>query len=216
MKALLWMSGLIVTVASLIAFGSVWAKDQNKADTPRTRIGLVNLTSVIKNYRKYRDFQEEIKDIVGPFQTKDAALRKQLEKLRAEAESLSRDANNGEESAEKVRRKKEALEAKARQVQRQMEDNTAEAKLKLGGRSDEEMKELFHDVEEAVKRYARSHDLDVVLHYNDVLSREEYYSAQNAARKFNTGGLMPLSSVPGIDITNDIADLLNYGQRKEQ
>ena len=53
----------------------------------RTRIALLNLTYVIKNYDKYKHFQEEIKGIVEPFQTKDADLRHQLEELRKKVEA---------------------------------------------------------------------------------------------------------------------------------
>jgi Skp family chaperone for outer membrane proteins len=216
MRALLWLGGVVIVSAALLGAGRLGAEDEdNKHAAPRTRIGLVNLTYVIKNYQKYKDFQEEIKDIVEPFQRKDAQLRKKMDKLRAEAGKLGLEPNLDGKKREGTAKKKEALESKAKQLQREMEDNQAQAKLKLGERSDQEMKILFGDVEEAVKRYAASHDLDAVLHFNDATTREDYYSVQNIARKLNSGGLMPLTSVPGIDISKDIADLLNFGPRKK-
>jgi Skp family chaperone for outer membrane proteins len=162
----------------------------------RMRIALLNLTYVIKNYEKYKHFQEEIKGIVEPFQTKDANLRHQLEELRKKAET-----NPGQ---------RDEIERKAKEIQRQLEDNSAEAKLKLGKRSDDEMKILFMDVYEAAQRYAASHDFELVLHYNDAVTKEDFLSAQNIARKLNTGALMPLYFMPSMDISMDVVRMLNY------
>jgi Skp family chaperone for outer membrane proteins len=162
----------------------------------RTRIALLNLTYVIKNYEKYKHFQEEIKGIVEPFQTKDAEFRHQLEELRKKVE-----ANPSQ---------REELEQKAKEIQRKLEDNSLEAKLKLGKRSDEEMKILFQDVYLAAQGYATSHDFELVLHYNDAVTKEDFLSAQNIARKLNTGALMPLYVQRNMDISQDVVNLLNY------
>jgi Skp family chaperone for outer membrane proteins len=216
MRALLWTSGLIVALATFLAVGRLSADgDENKNEEPQTRIGLVNLTYVIKNYSKYKDFQEEIRDIIGPFQQKDGQLREKLEQLRLEGQQLSEQASRGGKQGEAAVKKLKSVEKKGKQLVREMEDNQAEAKLKLGKRSDDEMKILFIDVLEAVKRYSADHDLDAVLHYNDALTRVDFLSAQNIARKLNTGALMPLTSAPGIDISKDISDLLNFGERNK-
>lgn len=216
MRVLLWTSGLIVLLAALVAVGRLSAGgDENKNEEPQTRIGLVNLTYVIKNYDKYKDFQEEIRDIIAPFQQKDAQLREKIEQLRLEGQQLSEQASRGGKQADAAAKKLKTVEKKGKQFVREMEDNQAEAKLHLAKRSDDEMKILFLDVLEAVKRYSNSHDLDAVLHYNDALTRDELFSGQNIARKLNTGALMPLISAPGIDISKDILDLLQFGERNK-
>ncbi|HTU22160.1 MAG TPA: OmpH family outer membrane protein [Gemmataceae bacterium] len=196
MKSVIRLASLIVAVAVVLGVGRLWAENQAKKPEPRTRIGLLNLTCVIKNYNKYKRFQEEIKAIVEPFQHRDAKLRDQLNKLKAKNE-------NG------VGLLKKELEKKRKEIQRQLEDNSAEAKKILGKRSDDEMKILYKDVEEAVERYAAAHGLDLVLHYNDAVTKEDFYSARNIARKLNTGALMPLYMVSGIDISTEIVDDLN-------
>ena len=216
MRAMLWMGGVVFAVAALVGAGRLTADgDDKKNETPPTRIGLVNLTYAIKNYYKYKDFQEEIFEFVAPYQQIDTQLRRKMDKLRAEAEQLNREANEGGKKALLANEKREALESKAKQLQRELEDNSAEIKLKLGKRSDEEMKILFRDVEEAVKRYAANHDLDVVLHYNDAITPVDYLSGQNIARKLQSGALMPIYSTAGIDISKDITDLLNRNRRKK-
>lgn len=173
------------------------AQNTAKPSTPaRTRIALLNLTYVIKNYEKYKHFQQEIKGIVEPFHTKDQNLRHQLEELR--------------KNAEKQPDQRMELQRKAKEIQNKIEDNSMEAKIKLGKRSDDEMKILFLDVYQAVQGYARSHDFELVLHYNDAVTKDDFLSAQNIARKLNTGALMPLYMMDSMDISQDVVRLLNY------
>jgi Skp family chaperone for outer membrane proteins len=172
------------------------------AATPaRTRIAVLNLTYVIKQYVKYQHFQDEIKGIVEPAQRKDTELRQQLDNLRKKAEEMARQPASPQ---------REELEKQAKDIQRQLEDNAAEIKLKLGKRTDDEMKTLFMDVYDAAQRYARSHDFEMVLQYNDAVTPEDFVSAQNIARKLNTGALMPLYWQPSMDISKAVVDMLNY------
>lgn len=167
---------------------------------PRTRIALLNLTYVIKNYEKYKHFQEEIKSIIEPFQKRDTELRQAMENLRKEAGPGVSQTNPPPAD----------LERRGKDIQRQMEDNQAEAKVRLGQRSDEAMKIFFLDVYDAATRYATSHDFELVLHYNDAIDRKDFLSAPNIARKLQTGALMPLICVDSLDISKDIVNMLNY------
>lgn len=207
MKTVYRMGSLIVTVAIILGASRLWAENQAKKPAPRTRIGLLNLTCVIKNYNKYKQFQEEIKEFVVPFRDRDAELRARLNKLKAQVEKPSLVPAKGEDNDAKSTR--EELEEKAREIQRKIEDNSQKAKKKLGKRSDDEMKILYKDVEEAVERYATAHGLELVLHYNDATTKEDFESPQNLARKLNTGALMPIYMVSGIDISTEILDDLN-------
>jgi Skp family chaperone for outer membrane proteins len=213
MKTVYRLGCLIVAAAVVFGASRLWAENKEKKPAPRTRIGLLNLTCVIKNYNKYKRFQEEIKEIVEPFQNRDAELRAELEKVRAQAKDPSLVPAKNEKGDDKSQKKE--LEKKAKEIQRQLDDNSAEAKLKLGKRSDDEMKILFKDVEKAVERYATAHELDLVMHYNDAVTKEDFESAQNIARKLNTGALMPIYMVSGIDITTEIADDLNQRSPSE-
>lgn len=206
------MKKTVLAAGSILALGLLWyvgplsGQAQNSPQTApatpaRTRIAILNLTYVVKNYVKYQHFQEEIKGILEPAQKKDADLRQQLENLRKEAEVSGRQAQPGQ---------REELEKKAKDIQRQVEDNAAEIKLRLGKRSDDEMRTLFMDIYDAAQRYAASHDFELVLHYNDAVTKEDFLSAQNIARKLNTGALMPLYTMPSMDISLDLVRMLNY------
>jgi len=210
-KTVLAMGGFLV-LGALCYVGQLSGQTQAPSSAPqaaatqsapaRTRIALLNLTYVIKNYEKYKHFQDEIKGIVEPFQTKDKNLRLQLEELHKKVE-----ANPS---------LREELERQAKDIQRKLEDNNMEAKIQLGKRSDDEMKILFMDVYEAAQRYAASHDFELVLHYNDAVTKEDFFGARNIARKLNTGALMPMYWSPSMDISQAVADMLNYNVRAGQ
>lgn len=213
-KNLVWMVGLVVAVAVVIGASRLWAEGKEKKPAPpRTRIALLNLTYVVKNYDKYKEFQIEIQKIVEPYQKREAELRAQLEELRKQAENPSLVPATGEDRDEKE--KKEELEEKAKKIKRELEENGEKIKKKLANRSDEVMKSLFLDIAEAAQHYAAAHDFDLVLHYNDAVTKEDYISAQNVARKLNTGALMPIYSNPSMDINQDLVAILNRKMHKD-
>lgn len=207
MRAVLWMGGVVVALAAVVGASQLWAESKEKKPAPRTRIGILNLTYVIKNYDKYKEFQEEIKKYVEPYQKRDAELRQQLKELRSQAEKSSLIPAKGEDRDEKE--KKEELDEKAKKIQRKIEENSEKIKKKLAQKSDEEMKIVYLDVANAAQKYARAHDLDLVLHYNDAITEQDFFSAPNIARKLNTGALMPVYSIRSIDISEDVVAILN-------
>lgn len=237
--------GFVVTVAIVVGASRLWAENKGKKPAPRTRIGLFNLAYVVKNYDKYNQFQEETKVIIEPFQKRDAKLRARLEQLREQwptskqasthltpppqlsmpsyltplktKKKSTKDSPIQRATAEEVDedRKPEDLEEEAKKIQRALEENSMEAKRKLGKRSEEELRVLFLDVYAAAQRYASTHDLDLVMHYNDAITKEDYFSTQNIARKLQNGALVPIYSSMGIDITQELAESLNRRLNKK-
>jgi Skp family chaperone for outer membrane proteins len=214
MKAMFCAGSLVVALAAVIGAGRLFAegKDQKPAKQPKpqTRIALLNLTHVIKNYDKYKNFQGEMKTTVKTFEERDKKLRAHAEKLRAQMEK----AKQQKEESGVVPAKADDLEEKLKKIQRDLEDNQVKAKKALGKKSEEEMKILYMDVYEAARRYAAAHEFDLVLHYNDGVTEEELHSPQNIARKLNTGALTPLYAARGMDISSELTNLLNEGLRK--
>ena len=211
-KTVLAAGGGLLALGVLCYVGSLWAQQQPNpaqpaqaaAAPPRTRIALLNLTFVIKNYEKYKHFQSDLKAVMAPFMGTEENLRQEAETLR----------KTYEEAAKKGQPIPQAeYERKVKDLQRRKEDNDAEAKMMIGKKSDEEMKILYLDVVRAAQGYAASHDFDLVLHYNDATSPEDYLSVQNIARKLNAGALMPLYAAAGMDISQNVVELLNYNLR---
>src|SRR6185437_14226636 len=94
MRAMLWMGSVVVALAVVIGAGRLWAENKEqkpakaaKTEMPRTRIAIVNLTFVIKNYDKYKTFQEDLKKAVEPFQERERKLRAKADKLKQRKQS---------------------------------------------------------------------------------------------------------------------------------
>jgi Skp family chaperone for outer membrane proteins len=104
---------------------------------------------------------------------------------------------------------KEGLEKDAKKLQREREDNSASAKEELGKRSDAQMVQLYKEVMDAAQRYAVAHNFELVLHYNDALTNEDYWSPANVMRKMQAGACMPLYAMPGMDISTPVVQTLN-------
>jgi Skp family chaperone for outer membrane proteins len=211
MRAMLWMGSGVVALAVVVGAGRLWAENKEqkpakaaKVQAPRTRIALINLTFVIKNYKKYTEFQEDIKTVIAPYQERDKKLRAKVEKLKqrkSDSPLVPAKAEDVEAALKKLNREKEILDEKAKKA--------------IGQKSDKEMKILYTDVAEAAKRYAAAHDFDLVLHYNDATNEEDYVSVPNIARKLNTGALMPVYAVSGMDISTKLVELLNQSVKND-
>ena len=65
------------------------------------------------------------------------------------------------------------------------------------------------DIRTVVERVAQSRGFEMVLHFNDAVTPQDYWSPQNIARKMQAGALMPMYYVGGLDISNDVVTTLN-------
>lgn len=213
MRAVLWLGSVVVAVAAVIGAGRLWAEDKEKKPALRTRIGFINLTYVINNYDKYKQYKEEMKKIVEPLQKRHEELRSKLEELHKQGGISSILQTADKDRSEKS--EKEKLEKKVKEIQQEIEDNKANISAKMTKRSDDEMIVIYKEIMEATQSYATAHDLDLVLHYNDAITDEDLMSARNIARKLNTGGLMPLYWKEEMDISLDLATLLNQKMHKK-
>ena len=52
--------------------------------------------------------------------------------------------------------------------------------------------QLYREVQEAAQRYAMSQGIDLVLHYTDASTQEEYYNAANVVRRMQSPGAIPV------------------------
>jgi Skp family chaperone for outer membrane proteins len=174
---------------------------QPTAAEPRTRVALLNLAYVIKNYTKWKTFQDEIK---GDFKNFDARVQA---KQKIMEETGKRPATTPEQQ--------DAVKAEITKLKREVEDINNEAKMVLGKKSDEQMVILYREIQDAAQRYAMAHNFELVLHYTEATTQADYYSAANIARKLQAGGLVPLYQVPGLDISREVVMALNAAYARQ-
>jgi Skp family chaperone for outer membrane proteins len=174
----------------------------------QTKVGLVNLSAVIQGYAKFKLFQQELKDLAKPYQESDDKLKKQLDGYVA----FINNPTNPEA-------KRQECEGWKLTVTRQREDNLNDFKKKLEAKRNEQVVQLYKEVEEAVQKYAGPNGFHVILQYNDSTKAEDRNSATYLQFKLERSGgaCMPIYIAGGLDITNAIVANLNarYGSKTQ-
>jgi Skp family chaperone for outer membrane proteins len=185
----------------------VYLGNRLRAQTPapevapaQTKVGLVNLAQVIQKYEKFKVFQQELKDMAKPFQEKDDGYKKQLEDY---AKFISNPTTSAAD--------REKYEGWKVTVTRQREDNLNAFKKQLETKRNEQVVQLYREVEEAVQKYAGPNGFHLILQYNDSVNEKDRTSASYLQFKLERSGgaCMPMYMAGGLDITNAIIANLN-------
>lgn len=199
----------VAVVGALIYVGSLWAQSAavpsvpaKPAAAPRTKIALLNLTYVISYYHKYQAYKEEMKGIAKPFED-------QIKGKQAELEAFKKEATNPATTKDRV----EELQKQAKALQFEMENISNDAKNKLAKKAEGQMVELYREVQDTARRYAVSHDFDMVLQYNEPIEKDAYYTAPNVERKMGAGALIPMHYSNENEISYDVMNALNAAYR---
>jgi len=99
---------------------------------------------------------------------------------------------------------------KLKVYKRQLDEVSHDAKVLYAKKNEEQMVIVYKEIMEAAQRYARKHDIDLVMHYNDVPpDQPDFYSAVNVSRKIQAGACIPMVIAPGMDITKATTAELN-------
>lgn len=177
----------------------------NATSGATSRIALVNLAQVFKNYSKVASFSDENKQYLKPLQEKAKSIAAQIE------------------VHEKELQKKELPEATRTQYEknlvyykRQMEDITNDAKMQFTKKNEEQMVVVYREISDYVERYAVSQGFDLVMHFNDVPRemQQDFFSPVNVSRKIQAGACIPMYIKPGVDVTKNVTDLLNESYKR--
>jgi Skp family chaperone for outer membrane proteins len=163
----------------------------------RTRIAVINLQQVIKQYRKWNDFETSYKNLYGQYNT-------QFERQKAKGMDLKSQLDKAVDDATKER-----IQQAIKELEREVQDMGEQAKKALGKMRDDQAQQIYQEVEQAVHAYARANDIEMVMHFNDAVAQADYYHPLNVQRKLQTGACMPMYLAPGMDITNTISSMLN-------
>jgi Skp family chaperone for outer membrane proteins len=159
----------------------------------------INLTAVVKNYDRFKQFSQEIREEVSDTETKVNKLKSQLQAAAQELadQSLTQD-------------ERKAIERRVTLQQRRFEDTVKEGREFIGKKTDEQLVTIYKDIHAEVTRYARANGIEAVLHYNDAApDSKDYFTPQNISRKMQAGAAMPVYLAPGADISDKVVEALN-------
>jgi Skp family chaperone for outer membrane proteins len=174
----------------------------------QTRVAVVNLHLVLKGYQKTKVYDQEVEAIIAP-------MRKQGEDIKENIKKCTEMLEGPKQVAQEHRA---AWEKAFRDNKRALEDLEAEASKKVGKKREEQLVQLYKEIEEAVQRYAISQGFTLVLQYTEPEAKvgagpDERYTAQNIQRKLagssQTGCTVPMYFHPGLDISQAVIQNLN-------
>src|SRR5439155_13828679 len=97
--------------------------------------------------------------------------------------------------------------------QRMIEDNNVAYNKARTKKSDEQMVQMYREIEDAVKGYAGANGFHAVFHFSEPLTDADKYSPQNVQRKLvgpgSSGGVCPLYFADCMDVSADVVRQLN-------
>ena len=203
-RTVTYVAGVLVLGVAAYAGSRLWAQNANGAArpaAPTTRVGLINLPYVIKNYDKYKSFMEQMLKEEKGYAT-DIKTKKDQQEAKTKALQTTVDAA-----------KKEALETEVRNLQRDIEDLAAKARREMNKKGADMMVVVYKEIRDAAWRHAQSNNFDVVMHFADGTTPEEMNSPQSIVPKMQAGGCVPLYWNPGLDISGYVLHALNSSYR---
>src|SRR4051812_11723657 len=134
-------AGCVVLVLSALTFvGRSWSEAPKAPPAPRTKVGMVNLAVVLKNYKKFTVYQEEMKTALQAFQKRDKEFKREIE-------DLAREFKEPGQSAEM----REEIEAKLKKLTQKMEDNSSSARKLVEKKQEKQMLTLYKDIQQTVE-----------------------------------------------------------------
>jgi len=190
----------VLTLGVAIYAGSRLVAQPPAASRPAgagTRVALLNLRFVIKHYKKYMAFMEEIKKKDEQYVTAIKSKNMQADKLQKEAQQPGIPAA-----------RREQIDQDLRNLKRDAEDLTAKTRREAARLLNEEMIRVYKEIRDAAYRYADQNNIDLVLHFEGAADDKEMDSPVLIRRNFDVG-CCPLYWKANLDISYHVLTALN-------
>ena len=163
-----------------------------------TRVGLINIGQVIKNYNKFKVYQDQLKREMEPIQRE------------VEAKNQAMNAKQTQMADPKTpQATREQLEREIKVMKREVQDKVEEINSGLTKKRVDQLVVIYKDVQQAVTAYARSNGFELVMQYSDSTDVAEKYSPQSLQQKLGNMACFPVYHHEQMEITNVVVDMLN-------
>jgi Skp family chaperone for outer membrane proteins len=169
----------------------------------QTRVAVINFLQVLKNYNKAKFYDSELEETLRPYRTKMEDLKKK--KLEWQA-YLQDPKNKGIPDDQRA-----AGERSIININRQMEDLEKEGRLVVGKKREQQVVQLYREIDDAVKTYARANGFHLVLSYFEPGNAADMFSGTNIGRKLE-GMQVACNAMyfaDGMDISGPVVENLN-------
>ncbi len=166
--------------------------DQNAVDVPPTRIALIDMAQVFKEYSEFERLREELKGEIALSEKLAKAMAEQIKGLQEQLKNLPKNSDDYADQENKIQKLSGEFETFRRNTQRIILQKESAI-----------YREIYDEVSTEVEKYAAQHKLDLVLRFNaDPLpdnDPQELIKSMNRQVVFQRG----------LDITNPILETLN-------
>jgi Skp family chaperone for outer membrane proteins len=197
-KRTVFIAAGMMALAVAIYVGKLWAQTTgHPAPAPQSKVALVNLSYVIKNYEKWKAFQAEAKGSLAKYEANDAQWKAEGEKLAKELQQPTTTPD-----------RRDQIESTLRDLKRKLDDNKAEATKLVNKKQEQQIVVLYSDIRTVVARVAQSRGYEMVFHFHDATTTQEFWGAQNIARKMQAP-FMPMYYHDALDVSADVVTTLN-------
>jgi Skp family chaperone for outer membrane proteins len=195
-RSLVWTASVLALATAVYCGSRLGAKPTPAPAPAPTRVALLNIRSAVKNYVRYQRFMEGMKKLDREYLEAVKAKQKKLEALNREIEALQ-----GAARADK--------EQQALVLRREVEDLTTKFRREAAEKGQAEMVVVYKQIRDAATKYARAHQIDLVLHFEGPSDKDDVDSTELITRMMNAGGATPLYFNPSLDITGPVVETLN-------
>jgi Skp family chaperone for outer membrane proteins len=165
---------------------------------PGTRVAIVNINKVLKNYNKAQQLNKNIREKVQAYAKQINDRKEDLQKKQIE---LAKPAITPQD--------KERLEKEIVNLQRMLQDIDNDARKTISKEQSDIAIAIFREIEGVVRAVATSNNFDIVLSYPDATDEQEMYTQENVVRKLASQAAMPLFYKPHVDMTSAVITTLN-------
>lgn len=165
---------------------------------PGTRVAVVNINSVLKNYNKAQALNSSIKTKVQSYAERMNKLKEEVAKIQAELPKPTTTATL-----------REQYEKQVVMLQRQLQDLDNEARKVISADQASIAVQIFKEIEQVINAVALQNNFDLVLSFPDSTTKDDLYSQDNVVRKLASQAAIPIFYKKHIDLTDAVITTLN-------
>ena len=207
MKKLFFVMAAVAALGSLGYVGT-WVSAQGTvvpataASQPTLKIGVVNISRVIKDFKKANVWGEKILATAQKYEKELKAESEVLEGRKAKLNSLPENQKEAETGA--LGQLTLALSAKDREYQKDIRRQRDEMAIEING-----------DIAYIIDNLARQKGLELVLTCPDVPDDKEKFTLTDAMRRMTAPAVWVAWKHPSLDITADVVTYLNHYRKED-
>jgi Skp family chaperone for outer membrane proteins len=195
------MAGIAALATATYFASQLWAQQGGSvAPSGGVRVAVVNVGTIFMKYRKAIDFKTDLQKKVEPFKSNMDKWHKEMVDYQ---ELLQKN---------DPRYKPEDLQKAITDRKRALEDANLAVRKLIGKQSEEQLVQLWREINERVRIYGQQNGFHIVLGYGDPQDEKELHTFANINRKMqgmDTGGVTPLYVAAGLDISEQVVQSLN-------